>query len=71
MKHYQRLKAVNGSLVICDPSTATLRVLNAAGLALDFSSPLILQHQRRLLRRGCSNAQRRPITRTRSQWRSR
>jgi anti-anti-sigma factor len=33
MKHYQRLKAVNGSLVICDPSTATLRVLNAAGLA--------------------------------------
>ena len=33
MKHYQRLKAVNGSLGICDPSTATLRVLNAAGLA--------------------------------------
>ena len=33
MKHYQRLKAVNGSLAICDPSAATLRVLNAAGLA--------------------------------------
>src|SRR5687767_15912856 len=33
MKHYQRLRAVNGSLGICDPSTATLRVLNAAGLA--------------------------------------
>lgn len=33
MKHYQRLKAVNGSLGICDPSMATLRVLNAAGLA--------------------------------------
>jgi anti-anti-sigma factor len=33
MKHYQRLKAVNGSLGICDPSTATLKVLNAAGLA--------------------------------------
>jgi len=33
MKHYQRLKAVNGSLTICDPSEATLRVLRAAGLA--------------------------------------
>ena len=33
MKHYQRLKAVNGSLGICEPSSATLKVLNAAGLA--------------------------------------
>lgn len=33
MKHYQRLKAVNGSLTICDPSAATQRVLHAAGLA--------------------------------------
>ena len=33
MKHYQRLKAVNGHLTICEPSAATLRVLSAAGLA--------------------------------------
>jgi anti-anti-sigma factor len=33
MKHYQRLKAVNGHLAIIEPSPATLRVLNAAGLA--------------------------------------
>ena len=30
MKHYQRLKAVNGHLAIVEPSAATLRVLNAA-----------------------------------------
>ena len=34
MKHYQRLKAVNGSLTVCEPSAATLKVLNAAGLAI-------------------------------------
>jgi anti-anti-sigma factor len=33
MKHYQRLRAVNGSLAIRDPSAVTLRVLTAAGLA--------------------------------------
>jgi len=33
MKHYQRLKAVNGSLAISEPSGPTLKVLNAAGLA--------------------------------------
>jgi anti-anti-sigma factor len=33
MTHYKRLKAVNGSLSICDPSTATLKILKAAGLA--------------------------------------
>ena len=33
MKHYKRLMAVNGSLRICDPSPAILRVLDAAGLA--------------------------------------
>ena len=32
MKHYKRLKAVNGSLSICDPSAATLKILKAAGL---------------------------------------
>jgi anti-anti-sigma factor len=32
LKHYQRLKAVNGSLVICEPSTATLKILTAAKL---------------------------------------
>ena len=34
MKHYQRLKTVNGSLTVCEPSAATLKVLNAAGLAV-------------------------------------
>ena len=33
MKHYQRLKAVNGSLTISQPSGPSLKVLNAAGLA--------------------------------------
>src|SRR5918995_6812452 len=33
MKHYQRLKAVNGSLAIAEPSGPTRKVLNAAGLA--------------------------------------
>src|SRR5688572_5165622 len=33
LKHYQRLKAVNGSLVICEPSAATLKILNAAKLS--------------------------------------
>jgi anti-anti-sigma factor len=33
MKHYKRLMAVNGSLRICDPRPAILRVLDAAGLA--------------------------------------
>src|SRR5687768_16721652 len=32
-KNYQRLRAVNDSLEICHASTATLRVLNATGLA--------------------------------------
>ena len=32
LKHYQRLKAVNGSLVICEPSPSTLKVLSAAKL---------------------------------------
>src|SRR5262245_41612288 len=40
MKHYKRLKSVNGSLTISDPSASTLKVLNAARLT-DF---LIARH---------------------------
>jgi anti-anti-sigma factor len=55
MKHYQRLKAVNGSLAICEPSAATLRVLTAAGLAsyliTDGAAELIVAPAERVLER--------------------
>jgi anti-anti-sigma factor len=39
LNHYKRLKAVNGSLSIAEPSEATLIVLKAAGLAAFLLSP--------------------------------
>ncbi|MGE0451127.1 MAG: STAS domain-containing protein [Vicinamibacterales bacterium] len=41
MRHYKRLKAVNGSLLVSEPSRATLTILTAAGLAGFLIAPAV------------------------------